>query len=89
MTLKPGGARIAVEWGYERHEVVLTPRNWARVKGGGKLRLRSRGFSEEGFQWEYWNFAGGIDGDLTVEYGEDGGKGFVGKLRDAWIEESP
>ncbi len=87
-SLKPGGARIAVEWGNDRHEVVLTPRNWAHVKRGGKLRIRSRGFSEEGFQWEYWNFSGGLEGGLIVEYGEDGGQGYVGKLHDASIEES-
>ena len=87
--LKPGGARIIVEWGYDNHEVVLTPRNWARVKRGRALRIRSPGFSEEGFQWEYWSFAGGLDGDLVVEYGDDGGTGFTGKLADAAIEEAP
>ena len=88
MPLKSGGARIAVEWGYDIHEIILTSRNWSRVKRDGSLRIRSRGFSEEGFQWEYWKFAGGLDGDLIVEYGNDGGQGFVGKLRDATIEET-
>jgi hypothetical protein len=87
--LKPGGARIIVQWGYDSHDVVLTPRNWTRVKRGKALRIRSPGFSEEGFQWEYWNFAGGLDGDLVVEYGDDGGTGFIGKLDDATIEEMP
>jgi hypothetical protein len=41
------------------------------------------------FQWEYWNFAGGLDGDLVVEYGDDGGTGFIGRLADATIEEKP
>jgi hypothetical protein len=58
------------------------------VKRGGSLRIRSPGFSEDGFQWEYWNFSGGLDGDLVVEYGEDGGTGFIGELRDAMIEEA-
>jgi hypothetical protein len=87
MSIKPGGARIAVVWD-DRHEIVLTPRNWSRVKRGGKLKIRSRGFSEDGPQWEYWTFAGGLDGDLLVEYGEDGGVGFTGKLHDAIIEET-
>ena len=87
--LKPGGAHLTVEWGYDNHDVVLTPRNWARVKRGKPLRIRSPGFSEEGFQWEYWNFAGGLDGELVVEYGDDGGTGFIGKLADATIEEMP
>lgn len=87
MSLKPGGVRIAVEWGNDTHEVVLTPRNWSRVKRGKNLRIRSSGFSEDGPQWEYWNFSGGLDGDLVVEYGEDGGMGFQGKLGDAIIED--
>jgi hypothetical protein len=86
MTLKRGGARIVVVWGNDLHEIVLTPRNWSRVKRGGKLTIRSRGFSEEGPQWEYWTFAGGLDGRLLVEYGEDAGVGFDGKLHDAMIE---
>jgi hypothetical protein len=87
MTLRPGSARIIVEWGYDNHEMVLNSRNWARVKRGGELRIRCRGFSEDGPQWEYWNFAGGLDGKLLVEYG-DGGTGFVGTLREARIEEA-
>jgi hypothetical protein len=87
MPLKPGGARIAVVWGYDTHDVVLTPRNWSRVKRGGGLRIRSPGFSEEGFQWEYWNFAGGLDGELIVDY-SGGGTGFIGTLRNAMIEEA-
>ena len=85
---KPGGARIIVEWGYDDHDVVLTRRNWARVKRGKPLRIRSPGFSEEGFQWEYWNFAGGLEGELVVGYG-NGGVGFDGKVTDATIEEVP
>ncbi len=89
MTLKPGAARIAVEWGNDLHAIVLTRRNWSRIKRGSKLRIRSAGFSEDGSQWEYWSFAGGLDGDLLVEYGEglNQGVGFDGKLRDATIEE--
>jgi hypothetical protein len=85
-TLRPGGARIAVEWGYDVHDVLLTPRNWSRVIRGRSLTIRTPGFSEEGLQWEYWDFAGGLGGDLVVRYGDDGGEGFVGKLRDARIE---
>jgi len=66
---KPGGACISVWWGNCIHKVMLTPRNWSLVKSGAALRIRSPGYSEEGRQWGYWNFAGGIDGDLVVEYG--------------------
>ena len=82
-----GGATIGVVWGYDLHDITLTPRNWSRVKRGKPLRIRERGVYEGVFQWEYWNFEGGLDGDLLVQYGDDGGVGFVGKLRDAYIEE--
>ena len=74
--------------GDDNHSITLTPRNWSIVKRGRPLRIRAPGFSEEGFQWEYWNFAGGLDGDLVVEWGEDGGVGFDGKLHHATIEET-
>jgi hypothetical protein len=70
MTLKSGGAPIAVIWGYDVDKVILTPRNWSRVKRNGSLRIRSPGFSEEGFQWEYWNFAGVILSLSTATMGE-------------------
>jgi hypothetical protein len=89
MALKRGGARIAVEWGYDVHEVTLTPRNWSRVKRGHNLRIRSVGYYEGASQWEYWNFGGGLNGELIVEYGNDGGQGFIGRLSDAMIEELP
>lgn len=85
--LKPGGARVSVAWGHDTHCIVLTPRNWALVKRGNSLTVRARGFSEVGFQWEYWRFEGGMDGNLIVEYGEDGGQGFEGALSEAEIEE--
>ena len=90
MTLKPGGARIVVEWGYDQHEIILTPRNWSQIKRGRKLKIRSRGFYEGRSQREYWSFAGGLDGDLLVEYGEglNQGVGFDGMLHDATIEEA-
>jgi hypothetical protein len=72
MTLKPGGARLSVEWGYGTHEIVVTPRNWSQIKRGRSLRIRTTGYSEEGFQWEYWSFDGGLDGRLLVEYGDEG-----------------
>ncbi len=81
-------ATIAVEWGYELHEITLTPRNWSRVKSGRPLSIRGKGYYHEGeFFWDYWAFGGGLDGALLVSYGDDGGIGFEGKLRDADISE--
>ena len=81
------GVVVRVEWGYDLHEVRLTPRNWSKIRRGLPLRIRSNGAHEGGSQWEYWSFSGGLNGDLTVYYGEDGGVGFVGKMSEAFIEE--
>ncbi len=81
-------ATIAVEWGYEPHAITLTARNWARVKAGRPLSIRGKGYYYEGeFFWDYWSFGGGLDGELQVDYGEDGACGFLGRLNDADIEE--
>ena len=81
-------ATITVEWGNELHSIILTPRNWAKVKSGSAHRQRGKGYYDGlEFLWDYWAFSGGLDGDLTVDYGSDGGQGFTGKLRTAKIEE--
>jgi hypothetical protein len=81
-------ATITVEWGYETHSVTLTERNWKRIKSGKECSLRGDGYHADGeFFWDYWVFGGGIDGELIVLYGDDGGEGFRGKLGDAVIEE--
>ena len=81
-------ATIRVEWGYDDHYITLTPRNWAAIKAGRAHSQRGAGYYYEGeFFWDYWSFAGGLDGELEVGYGDDGGQGFVGQLSDATIEE--
>jgi hypothetical protein len=81
-------ATITVDWGYENHSITLTPRNWAAIKGGRAHSQRGAGYHYEGeFFWDYWSFAGGLNGELEVGYGGDGGQGFVGELSDATIEE--
>lgn len=84
------GATICVEWGYELHEITLTPRNWSRVKRGLPLSIRGKGYWYEGeFFWDYWTFSGGLDGELLVTYGSDSGIGFDGSLNAAEIMELP
>jgi len=61
----------------------FSSRNGARVKRGASLGQDHEGSQ---IQWEYWNFAGDLDGDLLAEYGEGGGVGFDGRLHDAIIE---
>ena len=74
-------------------QIPLLGKCHTQQKGGpdeGEAKLAGRDEHQPGwFQWEYWNFAGGLDGDFVVEYGDDGGTGFIGKLSDATIEEKP
>jgi hypothetical protein len=82
------GATISVYWGDDWHSIALTPSKWAKVKGGKPLLIRGRGYSYEGeFFQDTWDFGGGLDGELTVWYGDDGGQGFVGHLTEAEIVE--
>jgi hypothetical protein len=60
------------------------------VKGGKPLRIRGKGYWYDGeFFWDYWDFAGGYEGRLLVEYnlrGEWYGNGWDNALKDAEIE---
>ncbi len=81
-------ATISVEWGYELHSLTLTPEQWATILGGEELGVKGAGYWYEGtFFDDYWHFTGGLDGDLIVFYGDDGGTGWNGPLRGATIEE--
>jgi hypothetical protein len=81
-------ATITVEWGYDCHSITLTPENWAAIKSGRAHSQRGTGYYyERELFWDYWSFAGGLEGELEVGYGDDGGQGFVGKLSDATIKE--
>ena len=81
-------AKITVEWWYELHSIVLIPRNWNKVKGGGSLSIRGKGYYYEGDHfWDYWYLSGGLNGELIVEYDDNGGAGFIGNLEDAEINE--
>ncbi len=82
-----GGARITVSWGYDSHSIELDSEQWNRVLGGEPLSIEGEGYCyEESFFQDYWMFGGGLDGKLEVSYGDGGGQGFVGSLRDANIE---
>jgi hypothetical protein len=83
-------ANITVTWADDCVVVSLPliPRNWNRVKSGKPLSIRGKGYYYEAeFFWDYWHFSGGLDGELMVCYGQDGGTGFKGCVRDADIEE--
>lgn len=84
------GAIISLSWGYcVDVSITLTPEEWAAIKAGESFSTCGDGYYYEGeaFQ-DYWHLGGGLQGSLEVTY-DDGGPGFVGKLRDARIEERP
>jgi hypothetical protein len=87
--MEKGSATITVSWGYGPHSIELSARDWRSIKSGQPTKIRGEGCNYEGeFFWDYWQYSGGLDGSLIVEYGEGGGTGFVGKLSDAEIEEA-
>ena len=85
-----GGTMITVEWGYDSHSITLNPGQWAGVLSGEPLGVKGPGYYYEAalFQ-DYWDFEGGLDGSLSVSYGDDGAEGFNGTLRSARIQEVP
>jgi hypothetical protein len=85
----PGhGATITVEWGYEPHEVTITPEEWAAVMSGDAMTIDGAGYVYENQHFQdRWHFSGGYHGNLLVTYGEDGGTGVDCSLSDATIVE--
>jgi hypothetical protein len=82
------GATITVTWGYGPHTLRLSVRDWHLVRSGASIKIQGEGYYYEGeFFQDYWYFSSGLNGPLVVEYGKDGGTGFVGRLSDAEIEE--
>lgn len=81
-------ATITVGWNNEMHSLTLTPSDWETVKSGQSHSRAGDGYYYEGkvFQ-DFWSFAGGLNGELEVTYGDDGGQGFIGRLSDAVIQE--
>lgn len=88
-------ARLSVSWGSGGEvevELLVSKRNWSKIIRGEKVTIRGRGYSYDGeFFWDYWDFSGGVDGELIVRYGcpKDGdysGQGFIGTTREALVE---
>ena len=62
-------------------QIVLLPEDWETILKGETFADFGKGYSYEGGEFEdYWTFAGGIDGELCVTYG-DGGQGFIGTMK--------
>jgi hypothetical protein len=84
--------RLSVSWGYDVIvELRVSRRNWSKIAGGKPVTIRGNGYYYEGeFFRDYWDFSGGIDGELRVRYGSpkdgDYGDGYVGTVREALVE---
>ena len=79
--------RISVYWPDDWKEIVLSPEESAAIVSGKEFYTEGEGYRYEGEEvLDSWHFAGGLNGNLVVGYG-DGGEGFIGKLSEAEIEE--
>jgi hypothetical protein len=66
------GAICAVEWGYELHQVELTPDDWEDIRSGEPVSVDGEGYEYEGKQYQdSWSFNCPSPGDLCVTYDED------------------
>jgi hypothetical protein len=90
----PAGAKLIVSWDHEVSvELAVSHMNWAKIVRGDAVTIRGKGYRYEGnFFWDYWDFSGGLDGQLVVRYGSPkdrgySGEGFVGTPREALVEE--
>jgi hypothetical protein len=86
--MKTTGTTITVERGYKSHSITVTGADWKSIKAGQTLRVRGDEYAFEGETfWDYWSFNELSAGSLVVEYGDDEGGGFDGRLDDASAEE--
>ena len=76
-------AQIEV-WGCDQlAEIILTPRNWSRVKNGKELNIRGKGIYIDGEKyWDYWSFNSQNKESLVIFYEGMGGF-FEGMLSQA------
>ena len=82
---------LRASWCYDIVEVELSvsKRNWTKIVKGQEVTIRGKGYYYEGdYFWDYWDFSGGLDGELRVRYGspKDGdysGEGTITTVGDA------
>jgi hypothetical protein len=86
--MKPTGTTVTVDRGYKSHSITVTIADWKSIKAGQALRLRGDEYSFEGeIFWDCWSFNSLSAGSLVVEYGDDEGGRFDGRLDDVLAEE--
>jgi hypothetical protein len=81
------GVTLSVEWGYNRYYVKIGAARWRRIRQGEAMMIHNKQWYEGKPFNCCWFFDYNADPGLQVDYGEDGGTGFIGDIRDAWIDE--
>ena len=87
-------AHLIASWGYEIDVELYVPEDdWTRILNGEKITIRGDGYAYEGqFYWDYWDFSGGLNGELRIRYGspdeeDDSAEGFVGSIREVLVKD--
>jgi hypothetical protein len=78
--------KLMLVWGYEGHHFELAAGHWLNVLAGHCLERRGPNYGYEGKVFStWWEFEGGLDGDLTVSYSNrhDSAIGFRQSLSNA------
>jgi len=98
----PVGAYVHIVTSYEwgTPTIRISPSNWKKIKAGVHLKIRGQGWrfneyidensDKQFFNWDYWDFRGGIDKPLIVTMrrkGYDPEVIYSGELYSSMIEE--
>jgi hypothetical protein len=81
--------RLSVSWGNDVGvNLTISAAQWKKISDGHSVTINGKGYFYEGERFQdVWNFAGGLDGELRVSYGD--ADGFVGTARDAMAKKKP
>lgn len=80
--------RLMVVWGYEGHHIELAAGHWLNVLAGHCLDRRGLNYGYEGKVFRtWWEFEGGLQGNLTVSYSNrhESAIGFRARLNNASV----
>ena len=80
--------RLVVTWGYEGHHIELAAGHWLNVLAGHCLDRRGLNYGYEGKVFRtWWEFEGGLQGNLTVSYSNrhESAIGFRARLNNASV----
>ena len=77
---KAGTVKVTINYGYDIHSIVMSPRSWDRIAKGEEVTMKGQGFFIEGVESQYvWTFNSPKAGALSVD-AEDGHQIFIGHM---------